>query len=54
MELARASGKILSDVGTDMGCVISLNDLEVPAGPLLQKRSHERAGETEHEAEEPD
>ena len=49
-----ASEKVLSDVGADMGCVISLNHLVVPARPLLQKCSHKRASETEHEAEEPD
>ena len=46
--------KVLSDVGVHMRCVISLNCLEVPARPLLQKCSHKRASETEHEAEEPD
>ena len=53
-ELVCASEKVLSDVGTDMRCVISLNYLEVPACPLLQKCSHKRATETEHKAEEPD
>ena len=37
-----------------MRCVISLNNLEVPARPMLQKCSHKCATETEHEAEEPD
>ena len=53
-ELVCASEKVLSDVGADMRCVISLNYLEVPACPLLQKCSHKRTTETEHEAEEPD
>ena len=52
-ELICASEKVLSDVGADMRCMISLNYLEVPACPLLQKCSHQRAAETEHEAEEP-
>ena len=53
-ELVCAKGKVLSDVGADMRCVISLNYLEVPACPLMQKCCHKRATETEHEAEEPD
>ena len=53
-ELVGDSGKVLSDVDTDMGCMIVLNDLDVPVGPLLQKCSHEHACETEDEAEEPD
>ena len=53
-ELICASEKVLSDVGADMWCVISPNYLNVPARPLLQKCSHKRATETEHEAEEPD
>ena len=53
-ELVCASKKVLSDVGADMRCVISLNNLEVPARPLLQKCSHKCTTETEHEAEEPD
>ena len=41
-------------MGADVRGVISLNYLEVSAGPLLHERGHERACETEHEAEEPD
>jgi len=53
-ELARASGKVLSDMGTDMRCVIPSNCMEIPVGPLLQKRGQKCAHEAEHEAEEPD
>ena len=49
-----ASGKVSSEIGVDMRCVISFNYLKVPAGPLLHECSHECACETEYEAEEPD
>jgi len=53
-EPACTSCKVFPNMGTDVGCVVPLNHLEIPAGPLLQECSHERACETEYEAEEPD
>jgi hypothetical protein len=53
MEPIRAAGKVLSDVCADMGWMIPLSKLKIPASPLLQKGSHEGACETQHEAEKP-
>ncbi len=58
MEGSTPLAQTFSDMSTDVGCVMPLNHLEVPASlsacPSLQKCSHKRARETEHEAEEPD
>jgi hypothetical protein len=48
-----AARKILSDVRADVGWVIPLSKLKIPASPLLQKGCHEGACETQHEAEKP-
>jgi len=52
-EPVSAERKILSDVCADMGWMIPLSKLKIPASPLLQKGSHESAGETQHEADNP-
>ena len=52
-ELAHASGKVFSGMGTKMRWPKSFNYLEVSASPLLQKRGQKGTDETEHKVEEP-
>ena len=54
VEPVRAACKVLSDVCADMGWIIPLSKLAIPASPLLQHGSHEGAHETQHEADKPD
>lgn len=52
-EPVRVTRKVLSDVYADMGWMLPLNKLKIPASPLSQKSSHECASETQHKAKNP-